>query len=201
MKDKILELRAEGKTYNEICEILGCSKSTVSYHCGEGQKEKQRRRMQKSRKDNVMLRKTESFKRPSASFRKRRPETETDSKTLLRYKVNAFKDKRRSDGESFTYHDVQDVFGEVTRCYLTGREIDLREPKTYQFDHIVPASRGGDNSLTNLGIACSEANRAKSDMTVDEFVALCKDVLEYHGYVVQEPKEQTASHLGSLQTE
>lgn len=34
MKEGILKLRAEGKTYNEIKEILGCSKGTISYHCG-----------------------------------------------------------------------------------------------------------------------------------------------------------------------
>jgi hypothetical protein len=44
MKEKILKLRKEGKTYNEIVEILGCSKGTVSYHCGVNQKEKARQR-------------------------------------------------------------------------------------------------------------------------------------------------------------
>ena len=33
MKEEILKLRKEGKTYNEIVEILGCAKSTVNYHC------------------------------------------------------------------------------------------------------------------------------------------------------------------------
>lgn len=33
MKENILKLRNEGKSYNEICEILGCSKSTVAWHC------------------------------------------------------------------------------------------------------------------------------------------------------------------------
>lgn len=32
--NEILRLRAEGKNYAEIVNILGCSKSTVSYHCG-----------------------------------------------------------------------------------------------------------------------------------------------------------------------
>ena len=31
--EKIISLRQEGKTYKEISEILGCAKSTVSYHC------------------------------------------------------------------------------------------------------------------------------------------------------------------------
>ena len=33
MKEKILQLRKNRFTYNEIVEKLGCSKSTVSYHC------------------------------------------------------------------------------------------------------------------------------------------------------------------------
>jgi hypothetical protein len=33
MVKEILKLRHEGKSYNEIVELLGCSKSTVSYHC------------------------------------------------------------------------------------------------------------------------------------------------------------------------
>ena len=32
MKDKIIELFNKGKSYKEICTIIGCSKSTVSYH-------------------------------------------------------------------------------------------------------------------------------------------------------------------------
>lgn len=33
MKEKILKLRREGKSYNDISKILGCAKSTISYHC------------------------------------------------------------------------------------------------------------------------------------------------------------------------
>ncbi len=32
MRDKILALLAEGKTYREIVEAVGCAKSTVAYH-------------------------------------------------------------------------------------------------------------------------------------------------------------------------
>lgn len=42
MKNEILRLRSEGKTYNEIVAILGCSKGTVSYHCNQGRKVKSR---------------------------------------------------------------------------------------------------------------------------------------------------------------
>ena len=48
-KENILKLRAEGKTYREIQEILGCSKGTISYHLGSGQKQKAFQRSQKRR--------------------------------------------------------------------------------------------------------------------------------------------------------
>lgn len=45
----ILELRAQGKTYAEIQFILGCSKSTIAYYIGEGQKQKVRDRTNRKR--------------------------------------------------------------------------------------------------------------------------------------------------------
>lgn len=51
MKDRILELRAEGKTYSEIKKELGCSKATISYHCGNNQKEKTNKRNRDNRTD------------------------------------------------------------------------------------------------------------------------------------------------------
>ena len=41
-KEDILKLRSQGKTYSEIQEELGCSKSTISYHCGENKTENER---------------------------------------------------------------------------------------------------------------------------------------------------------------
>lgn len=48
-KEKILLLRKEGRTYKEIQDELGCSKGTIAYHLGNGQKEKTRNRTRKSR--------------------------------------------------------------------------------------------------------------------------------------------------------
>ncbi len=44
MKNKILSLYAKGLSYREIQKKLGCSKGTISYHCGVGQKDKTRKR-------------------------------------------------------------------------------------------------------------------------------------------------------------
>jgi len=47
-KEKIFELRKEGKSYKQISEILNCSKGTISYHLGPEQKDRSKKRQ----KDN-----------------------------------------------------------------------------------------------------------------------------------------------------
>lgn len=177
MKEKILELRAKGLSYNQICKQLGCSKGTVSFHCGEGQKEKNKKRTQERRKKYVIVKRIEDFqykiriKNKAEDFQRKR----------------FIKNGRAKLGKrilSFSWQDVIDKFGWHTICYLTGMPIDLREPKSYQFDHIVPYSRGGSWTLDNLGIACKRANQAKADMTVEELLDFCKTILEHHGYEV-----------------
>lgn len=48
-KDNIIELYNQGKSYKEIQDILGCSKGTIAYHVGAGQKEKNRIRTNRNR--------------------------------------------------------------------------------------------------------------------------------------------------------
>lgn len=45
-ESEIKRLYADNFSYSQIAEILGCAKSTVSYHVGESQKEKSRKRGQ-----------------------------------------------------------------------------------------------------------------------------------------------------------
>jgi transposase len=48
-KNKIIQLYKEGKSYREIQGILGCSKGTIAYHLGPGQKDKTRERTNRAR--------------------------------------------------------------------------------------------------------------------------------------------------------
>lgn len=53
MKGKeVIKLKSQGKTYKEISKITGLSKSTISYHCGEGQKKKTLQRQKQRRREN-----------------------------------------------------------------------------------------------------------------------------------------------------
>lgn len=177
MKEQILELRNQGRTYHEICEQLGCSKSTVAYHCGVGQKEKNRRRTQKRREDTVILKRVENFQ-----YDRRLKDKSEDFQRERFY--NDRKKKLGKRSLKFGWKDVIDKFGWETECYLTGRRIKLNEPRTYQFDHIEPVGKGGQSSLDNLGICCREANQAKHDMSVGELLNLCAEILQHHGYTV-----------------
>jgi DNA-binding MarR family transcriptional regulator len=40
LKEQIIELKEQGYSYNHIKEKLGCSKGTIAYHIGMGQKNK-----------------------------------------------------------------------------------------------------------------------------------------------------------------
>ena len=83
----------------------------------------------------------------------------------------------------FKLEDVIEKFGENPTCYLTGQPIDMWKPSTYEFDHIIPRIRGGTNDLDNLGICLKSANRAKYTMTPDEFVNLCRLIVQHHNKV------------------
>lgn len=49
IKESILELREQGLSYNQIVAELGCAKSTVSYYCGQDQRNKSRVRQKDKR--------------------------------------------------------------------------------------------------------------------------------------------------------
>ena len=85
---------------------------------------------------------------------------------------------------AFTPDDVINKFGESPVCYITGKKIDIYNTKSYHFDHKLPRSKGGLNTLDNLGICTKQANMAKNDMTEDELIQFCKDVLIYRGFKI-----------------
>jgi 5-methylcytosine-specific restriction endonuclease McrA len=179
MKEEILKLRSEGKTFNEIKTILNCSKSTISYYCSDGQKEKTIKRTKK-RRENLILSKLEKFKSRKIKNTKEsvRKFQKRDNDIKKRGKVN------NNLNTTFSWTDVIEKFGENTNCYLSGEKINLYE-KGYSFDHIIPVSLGGDNSLDNLGVSNEKVNRMKTDMIPDEFINWCRKILEFNGYKVE----------------
>lgn len=50
LKEQIIQLRNEKKTYQQIMETLGCSKGTIAFHIGKGVRQKQVHRQSINRK-------------------------------------------------------------------------------------------------------------------------------------------------------
>lgn len=60
------------------------------------------------------------------------------------------------------------------RCFLSGRPLT---PSNVSVDHLVPLSRGGSQDASNLRLVTRGANQAKSNLLLEEFVELCRDVV------------------------
>jgi 5-methylcytosine-specific restriction endonuclease McrA len=158
LHQKIHKLRSENNaSYKTISATLGCSISTVSYAlCGDQKIKAADRR--KKRRDN--------------------PEN------VLALKLETFRGRNSIKSAPFKTEDVLRLIGKEPKCYLSGIPVDLSNRKSYQLDHVVPTSKGGSNDLTNLGVAATDVNKMKSDLSVDEFLGMCKKILDYNGYKV-----------------
>ena len=172
-KEDILRLRAEGKSFDQIHKELGCSKSVISYHCGNGNEKK--RVLQNSKKRSILEKKVGRFRRAL-------------SKDTLRVKLKEFKrhsKNAKSNGivnnisKDYSIKDVVKKIGLNPKCYLTGKKIDINDGSSYHLDHIIPTSRGGTNDLDNLNICLAEANMAKGQLMLDEFYELIEDILKH----------------------
>lgn len=178
LKEKIKELRIQNKTYKEIMFELGICKSTVNYHCSDSAKEQNKKRKMKFKRLNPLAIKVDAFKR------------------RLRNQVGRFQHRIENVGEgklkeysasNLTFHwkDVFELVKTNPKCYLTGDSLDIEEINGIALDHKIPVSKGGNNSLENLGICSSQANRCKTDQTVDEHIEYCKKVLTNFGYKIE----------------
>ena len=153
-REEMLSLRSKGKTYSQIAKKLNFSECCVYYHCNR------KKYLEKTKKTNNTI-------------------------TPLQAKLYSFTSKAKDENsDRIKESDVIERYGTDIKCYLTGRDIDLTNTKDYHLDHILPTSKGGSGGIENLGFATREANMAKSNLTVEEFLALCKDVLTNNGYEV-----------------
>lgn len=86
--------------------------------------------------------------------------------------------KLRSSGAA-TYGEVALLWKRQRGlCALTGERLTRANA---ELDHVLPKARGGDDRLCNLRWVTKEVNRAKRDLTDEEFLALCGDVMRWIG--------------------
>ena len=91
-------------------------------------------------------------------------------------------------------------------CHYCGKQIVNKEDLTV--DHVIPISKGGENSADNLVIACKACNREKANLNVErysEFLNIIKimgesggGVLESIEKVINSLKEIVISFNGDL---
>ena len=88
--------------------------------------------------------------------------------------------KNKSTKPTFKVEDFMEKFKGQKTCYLTGDPIDIYDLSSYQFDHIIPRSRGGSSDIDNLGLCTKEANYAKGNKTPEELLELCMKIVEHN---------------------
>jgi len=75
--------------------------------------------------------------------------------------------------------DLKSIFDKQKGlCGISGRPLDIEK---MHLDHIIPRSKGGQNTIENLRWACKEANEAKGNLMDDDFILLCNDVIHKLG--------------------
>lgn len=79
--------------------------------------------------------------------------------------------------EKFGIKELKSKIGDSPVCEITGEPIDLMDAQSYSLDHTIPLSRGGKSCISNLSLVKREINQAKFNLTKDEFIQLCKRVL------------------------
>lgn len=85
----------------------------------------------------------------------------------------------------FSVEDLLNKYGDNPKCYITGQEINLLDSTSWHLDHIIPKSKGGDNTLENCGITIAQANKCKYDLSYEDFVSLCRQVVRHYDDPIQ----------------
>lgn len=201
MKERIRELYGQGLNCSQISKAVGCDRKTVKYYLLSDEEidiyNTNRRRYYQENKKRILLLHGECRKkvdriisRKISRFVERIQciKNISNSYSLKNIQTRVYRFKNQGGinvARDFTTKEVLQKIGDNPTCYLTGLPIDLSKPRSYHFDHIIPTSRGGSNDINNLGICSKEANLSKRDLTPDEFINLCKLVLEHNGYNVE----------------
>jgi 5-methylcytosine-specific restriction endonuclease McrA len=131
-------------------------------------------------------------KRTNAIVRERYPERYAPKYREYRQslKKDFFAHRARTHRYRFKTNVTKDDFlglwvAQEGKCAITGWDLD----DAAQIDHILPIARGGGHGMDNLRWVCAAANRAKRELTDDEFIELARAVVSQLG---SSSKETTA---------
>lgn len=176
--DQIIELRNKGYSYRDIMLELRCSSGLVSYYCDDDGKSKAIQRSKNYNKNNPIIKKVKTF---NVEY-KVKPQQILKGRSIYRMiigKINKFNQGDKMKGK-ITLKEAMLKLGDNPTCYITGEKIDINQTSTYNFDHIIPRSKGGTNTIDNLGICTTQANQCKNTLTYEELIDFCNKVINHH---------------------
>ena len=173
LKKKIKEMHSAGYSRKQIIEELGCTKSTVSYSLND---------VRKTKKTCPLTKKIHTFKKRYNETIKEIESFKLDENlSIFVHKINTFKKGETViRGTTPNKKNVLEKFANNKNCRLCGMTCDFTNSKSYSFDHYVPKSRGGDNSLENMQLLCMQCNQMKHAMLQEEFLEKCKRIVEFN---------------------
>lgn len=182
LRSQILALREEGLSYRVISERLECNPSTVEYHLNPNAKSRNTRKARRVRQnEHPLAQKIRRF-RQQFELPIDPPHYTSSMRKRLQRKVDRYHKSTRGErivNNTFTVNDLLEKIGPNPTCYLTGEPIDLDDTRSYHLDHVIPRSRGGDCTLDNANICTKRANLSKGDMTHEEYVEHCRQVVNH----------------------
>lgn len=168
MKDKIIELRDQGLTFQQITEQLGCSKSTVSYHIGKRSGRSAHTTCRNCGKDII------------------------SSKTFCDLKCNVewnskIRAKKLESGELMSNDTIRRALLEMhgESCSICGTSTTWNgKPLTLQVDHI--DGNSDNNSSKNVRLVCpnchSQLETSYGTQRVKKHTKRNKYLRKYKGY-------------------
>ena len=161
MKQRILKLRSAGKTYAEISNELGCSKSLISFHCNDSVRKRAAEYQQNKRTGKEFARLKSKLPpktcdncgcdiKPKATnrFCSIRCQHDLQFKTMYREWINDVFIGRL--GKSFLKRAV--AYRDGYKCSVCGIKDWNQKPITFEVEHINGNSE--DNSPDNLCLIC-----------------------------------------------
>lgn len=174
MKNDVIKLRNEGKTYNEIKKITGLSKSTISYHCkrnglndridGKGLKNKNIEEIKDFYKNHTLKETLEKYNIGKLSLRKilankNRKLNEEERKRVNYVKVKTF--RKRNKERAIEYKGGKCEICGYSKCN-SALEFHHVDPKQKDFHISKNMNKSWDkikNEIEKCILVCANCHR------------------------------------------